>query len=65
MEDLDAKTIKWGIFMTAALRVAVHLGNDYAENLHSIKNQPKRTKKQLLNVTEKLIRDHKKSQVSQ
>ena len=31
MEDLDAKTIICGIFMSAALRAAVHLGNDYAD----------------------------------
>ena len=47
------------MFMSVTPQAAVHLGNDYAENLHSIKNQPKRTLKQLLNVTEKLIRDQK------
>ena len=47
------------MFMSVSLQAAVHLGNDYAENLHSIKNQPKRTLKQLFNVTEKLIRDQK------
>ena len=34
-------------------------GKDHAENLHSIKNQPKQTLKQRFNVTEKLIRDQK------
>ena len=43
--------------MSVTRQAAVHLENDYAENLHSIKNQPKRT--QLFNVTEKLIRDQK------
>ena len=45
--------------MSVTLQAAVHPGNDYAENLHSIINQPKRTLKQLVNVTEKLIRDQK------
>ena len=59
MEDLDVNTIIWRMFMSVTLQVAVHPGNDYAENLHSIKNQTKRTLKQLFNVTEKLIRDQK------
>ena len=45
--------------MFVTLQAAVHLGNDYAENLYSIKSQPMRTLKQLFNVPEKLIRDQK------
>ena len=47
MEDLDVNTILRRKFMSVTLQAAVNLGNDYAENLHSIKNQPKRTLKQL------------------
>ena len=47
--------------MCVTLQAAVHLGKDCAEILHSIKNQPKRTLKKLFNVTEKLIRDHKRN----
>ena len=61
MENLDVNTILWRMFRSVTLQAAAHLGYEYAENLHSIKNQPKRTLKQLFNVTEKLIR--KKSQV--
>ena len=50
---------KYDFMVSVTLQAAVHLGNDYAENLHSIINQPKRTLKQLVNVTEKLIRDQK------
>ena len=46
MKDIDAKAIIWGMFMSVTLQAAVHLGNDYAENEHSIENQPKRTLKQ-------------------
>ena len=46
MEDLDVNTSIWGIFMTATLRAAVHLGIDNVENLHSTQNQSKRTLKQ-------------------
>ena len=59
MEDLDVNTIIWGMFMSVTLQAAVHLGNEYAENLHSMNNQPKRTLKQFFNATEKLIRDQK------
>ena len=51
MEDLDVNTSIWRIFMTATLRAAVHLGNDYVVNLHSTKNQSKRTLKLLFNAT--------------
>ena len=47
--------------MSVTLQAAVHLGNDYAEKLHSLKNQPMRTLKQSFNVTEKLIRDQKET----
>ena len=43
MENLGVNTIIRGMFMSVSLRAAGHLGNDYAENLHSIKNQSKRT----------------------
>ena len=48
--------------MSATLQAAVHLGNDYVENLLSTKNQLERTLKQLFNVTGKLIRDQKEIQ---
>ena len=57
--DLNVITTIWGMFVSVTLQAAVHLENDYAQNLHSIKNQPKRTLKHLFNVTEKLIRDQK------
>ena len=45
--------------MSVTLQAAVRLGNDYAENLHCIKNKAKGTLKQIFNVIEKLIRDQK------
>ena len=59
MEDLDVSALIWGMFMTVTLPAAVHLGNDYLENLQSTKNQPQRTVKQLFDVTKKLIMDQK------
>ena len=48
MEDLGVNTLMWGMFMTVILQAAVHLGNDYLENLRSTNNQPQRTVKQLI-----------------
>ena len=45
--------------MSVTLQTDVHLGNDCAENFHSIKKQPKRTLKQSFNVTEKVTTYHK------
>ena len=52
IENLDVNAIKWRMFMSVTLQAAVHLGKDD-------ENQPKRTLKQLFNITEKLIRDQK------
>ena len=45
--------------MTVTLHAAVHLGNDYLENLHSAQNQTQLTVKQLFDLTKKLVRDQK------
>ena len=57
MEDLDVNTKKWRIFMSATLKARVHLGKDYSENLHSTKNQAKRTVRHLFDVTKKFLQD--------
>ena len=57
MEDLDVNTAIWGIFMSVTLQAAVHLGKDYTENLRSTKNQPKKSLRQLFQVTERLTTD--------
>ena len=51
MEDLDVKTLIWRVFMILTKQTAVHLGDDYLDNLHATKNQPHRTVKQLFFVT--------------
>ena len=44
--------------MSVTLQTAVHLGKDYTENLRSTtKNQPKKSLRQLFQVTERLITD--------
>ena len=41
----------WGIFMSVTLQAAVHLGIDYTENMRSTKGQPKKSLRQLFQVT--------------
>ena len=62
MEDLDVNTLIWGMFMIVTQQAAVHLGDDYLDKLHSTKNQPQRTVKQLFDVTINLVREQKEIQ---
>ena len=59
MKDLDVNTALWGRFMSVTLQAAVHLGKDYREILRSTKNQPKKSLRQLFQVTERLITDQR------
>ena len=43
--------------MIVTQQAAVHLGNGHWENVHSTKNQPKSTVKQLFDVTIKLVKE--------
>ena len=57
MKNLDVNTAIWGIFMSVTLQAAVHLGENYKENLRSTKNQPKKSLRQSFQVTQRLITD--------
>ena len=57
MKNLDVKTAIWCIFMSVTLQAAVQLGTDYTENLRFSKNQPKKSLRQLFQVTQRLITD--------
>ena len=63
MNDIDTNSLIWGMFMSASLDAAVHLGKDYLENLHSTKNQAQRTLKQSFDVSQKLITDQTEIQI--
>ena len=56
-KDLDVNTAVWGIFMPVTLQAAVNLGQDYSQNLRSIKNQPLKSVEQLFRTTGKLIKE--------
>ena len=59
LDDLNVNTAKKGIFMNTTLQAAVHLGQDYMDNLRFTKNQLLKSVKQLFPVTKKLIEDQK------
>ena len=38
MQDIDTRSMIWGMFMSATLEASVFMGKSYSDNLHSIKN---------------------------
>ena len=52
IEDLDVNAAIWGIFMNATLQAAVHLGQDYDQNLRFVKNHIWSSLKKLFKETE-------------
>ena len=57
MQNLDVNTTLWSIYMSFILQATVHLGKDYTENLQNTKNKPKKSSRELFQVTERLITD--------
>ena len=58
MEDLDVTAAIWEMFMITTLQAAaVHLGQDYDQNLRFAKNHFRSSLKKLCKETEKLIKD--------
>ena len=57
LKDLDVNTAIWCFFTSVTLQAAVHLGQDYSQNLRSIQNQPSKCVEQFFRTTEKLIKD--------
>ena len=59
MEDLDVKAAIWGMFLNTTLQAAVHLGQDYDQNLQFVENHFWISLKKLFKETEILIKDQK------
>ena len=56
MQDIDKRSLNWGMFMSSTLEASVFMGKDYSENLHSIKNTGNNlTLKQMVDISEKLV----------
>ena len=55
MQDIDKRSMIWGMFMSSTLEASVFMGNNYSDNLHSIKNTGENlTLKQMFDISEKL-----------
>ena len=37
MQDIDKRSMIWGMFMSSTLEPSVFMGKNYSDNLHSIK----------------------------
>ena len=57
MDDLEVNMAIWCIFMTATLRAAIHLGQDYEANLPYVKSNQWNSVGQLFREIGKLISD--------
>ena len=55
MLDLNVNSLIWGMIMSATMDAAVHLFQNYLENLHSTRNTKENKLKQLFDVSKKLI----------
>ena len=53
MEDLNVSAAIWRMFMNTTLQVAVHLGQDFDQNLRFVKNHFWSSLKKLFKETEK------------
>ena len=55
MQDIDKRSMTWGMFMSSTLEASVFMGKDYSENLRSIKNTGNNlTMRQRFDISEKL-----------
>ena len=56
MQDIDKRSMSWGMFMSSTLEATVFMGKKYSDNLHSTKNTGENlTLKQMFEISEKLI----------
>ena len=43
MQDIDQRSMIWGMFMSSTLQASVFMGKNYSDNVHSIKNTGKKS----------------------
>ena len=55
MQDIDKRSMIWGMFMSSTLEASVVMGKNYSYNSHSIKNTGEDlTLKQMFDISEKV-----------
>ena len=59
MLDIDVNAMIWGIFLSATMQAAVHLGQDYQESLWTTKNTDFEKVKTLCDISQKVILNQK------
>ena len=56
MQDIDKRSLIWGMFMSSTLEASFFLGQNYSDNLHSTKNTEENlTLKKMFEISEQLI----------
>ena len=56
MQDIDKRSMIWGMFMSSTLEASVFMGKNYSDNLHSVNNTGTYlTLKQMFDMSEKLM----------
>ena len=56
MQDIDKRSMIWGMFMSSTVEASVFMGENCSENLHSVKHiLEDLTLKQMFEISEKLI----------
>ena len=56
MQDIDKRSMIWGMFMFSTLEASVFMGKNYSEKIHSIENTGNNlTMKQMFEISEKKV----------
>ena len=56
MQDIDKRSMIWGMFMSSTVEASVFMGKNYSDNSHSIKNTGENlTLKKMFEISEQLI----------
>ena len=54
-KDSDKHSVIWGMLLSSTLQASVFMEKNYSDNCHSIKNTEDLTKKQMFDISEKLV----------
>ena len=55
MQDINKRSMIWGVFVSSTLEASVFMGKNDSSNLHSIKNTEDLTMKQMFGMSEQLV----------
>ena len=56
MQDIDKRSLIWGMFISSTVEASVFMGKNYSDNLHSIKNTAENlASKKMFEISEQVI----------